>query len=289
MKTRPKSTGFKAFLSRSVRYVFAGVPVKTTCVKIAQINYGGILKGTRVIITGGNRGLGFAFARKCLDEGAKVVITGRSREKLDDAIARLGSPDCFAIEHDVRRVGEAPALMAKAGERLGGFPNALVNNAGLSLHENSYATCTEQDWDAQVDTNLKGTFFMCQAFASQFLKQAGPNPNPAGNIVILTSERGLTGDDIPYGLTKAALINFTYGLAKRLISQGIRVNAIAPGVTATDMTGYDSGGNLYRPYARGRRVLLGEEIAETLAFLLSDASRCISGQVLVCNETNHLK
>lgn len=106
---------------------------------------------------------------------------------------------------------------------------------------------------------------------------------------MMVSERGLYGDDIPYGLTKVALISYTKGLAKKVVEDGIRVNAIAPGVVATEMTNYDPKGDLYREGAIGKRVLLAEEIAETVAFLLSDAANCISGEVIACNEGNHLR
>jgi len=289
MKPRPATTGFRAFLRRSCRYVFQGVPERVTKVAISQIQWGGLLKGRRVVITGGSKGLGLEFARKCLAEGAKVVITGRSQERLDAAVAELGSKDCFGVENDIRNVSETPGVMAKAEELMGGCPDVLISNAGVSVHEISYATCKESDWDLQVDTNLKGAYFMCQAFANRFAKAKERGKVGDGKILIIASERGLYGDDIPYGLTKAALINFTAGLAKKLILRGIRVNAIAPGVTATEMTGYDAKGNLFRPYARGRRVLLAEEIAETAAFLLSRAANCIAGQVIACNEANHLK
>ena len=89
---------------------------------------------------------------------------------------------------------------------------------------------------------------------------------------------------MPYGLTKTALNSLVKGLAKRLISRGIRVNAVAPGVTASDMTGISKDGNLYVDYNMTERVYLPEEVAEIACFLLSDASRCLSGQILVCNE-----
>lgn len=297
MKPRKKTTGFRAFLERSFRYVFLGVPVRRTSVRVAQIRHGSLLAGRRVLVTGGTRGLGAEFVRKLLSEGASVVFTGRSRESVDAALAALGEAGrgrVFGLPADSRDVAGAPALVAGAEKLLGGPLDSLVSNAGVSHHELSWATVTEADWDAQLDTNLKGAYFLAQAFAKRFLEvraARGPGALPCGcgKILFLASERGLYGDDIPYGLTKAALIRFTEGLAKAVVAKSIRVNAIAPGVTATEMTGYDPKGDLFRPLARGKRVLLAEEIAEVAAFLLSDAANCISGQVIACNEANHLK
>ena len=296
MKPRPKTTGFRAFLTRAFRFVFLGVPVRRTSVRVGQIRHGSILSGRRILVTGGTRGLGAEFVRKFLSEGASVVFTGRSPESVEAALSALsgfGEGRVFGLPADSRDVAGAPALVERAESLLGGPLDSLVANAGVSLHELSWATVREQDWDMQFDTNLKGTYFLAQAFAKRLLKvrAAGPSALPCGcgKILFLASERGLYGDDIPYGLTKAALVRFTEGLAKAVVASGIRVNAIAPGVVATDMTGYSPDGNLFRPIARGKRVLLAEEIAEVAAFLLSDAANCISGQVIACNEANHLK
>ncbi len=277
-----KITGY---FKRGIKYIVSGQPQININVNIAQISYGGILEGKRVFITGGTKGLGFEIAKKCLSEKAKVAITGRSMEALEKAKKELGdNADLFIYRHDVTDIGSDDEVIAAAVKDMGGI-DCFVNNAGVSEHNIDYATCTEEMWDRQVDTNLKGAYFMTQAFM-KYYDQSGLE---SGNIINMVSERGLYGDDVPYGLTKRALISYTEGMAKKLIAKGVRVNAIAPGVTATDMTGYDKNGNLYRRYALGKRVLLPEEIAETAVFLLSDASNCISGQVIACNEANHLK
>ena len=296
MKPRRKNSGFRAFLRRGFRFVFLGVPERRTSVTVSQIRNGSLLVGRRILVTGGTRGLGAEFVRKFLSEGASVVFTGSRRESVDAALVALGETGrgrVFGLPADARDVAGAPALVAKAEMLLGGPPDSLVANAGVSLHERSWAVVSEEDWDVQLDTNLKGTYFLAQAFARRLLatRTARPTALPPGcaKILFLSSERGLYGDDIPYGLTKAAIVSLTQGLAKSLVGSGVRVNAIAPGVVATDMTGYDPNGDLTRPQARGKRVLLAEEIAEVAAFLLSDAANCISGQVLACNETNHLR
>lgn len=278
-------SGIKEYIKRGLVYVKSGVPNKIVKVNIAQINYGGILKDKKILITGGSRGLGFAIAEKCLKEQAKVCITGRSMDALNSAKEKLGNPqNLYLFEHDVRNFHTDDKLIHNARVAMGGI-DCLINNAGISIHEIDYKSCTLEQWDAQMDTNLKGVYFLTQSYM-KYYDEVGKK---SGKIINMVSERGLYGDDVPYGLAKRALISYTEGLAKKLIQKGIRVNAIAPGVVATDMTGHDPNGNLFRRYALGRRVLLAEEIAEVAVFLMSDAANCISGQVIACNEGNHLR
>jgi 3-oxoacyl-[acyl-carrier protein] reductase len=279
------SNTFKDKIKRSIKYILHGVPTKVTVAKVTQINYGGILEGKKILVTGGSRGLGLAIAKRALEEKATVSITGRDIETLKEAKKTLGNPNnLYIFEHDIRNVKSHPKLIYDARVAMQGI-DILVNNAGVSVHNIDYSNCTEEDWDLQMDTNLKGLYFLTQAFLNYY-NEVKKN---FGKIINMVSERGLYGDDVPYGLAKRAIISYTEGLARQLILKGIRVNAIAPGVTATAMTGHDPNGNLFRPYARGRRVLLPEEIAETAIFLMSDASNCISGQVIACNEGNHLR
>lgn len=276
---------FKEYVKRGIQYVISGVPNKTVTVNVAQINYGGILEGKKILITGGSRGLGYAIAEKCLKEGALVSITGRDINTLNEAKEKLGNPEkLFVFEHDIRDFQKDDALIYDARKAMGGI-DCLLNNAGISIHEIDYKTCSLEQWDAQMDTNLKGVYFLTQAFM-KYYESVGKK---SGKIINMVSERGLYGDDVPYGLAKRALISYTEGMARKLILKGVRVNAIAPGVTATEMTGHDPNGNLFRRYALGRRVLLPEEIAEVTVFLMSDAANCISGQVIACNEGNHLR
>lgn len=275
----------KEYVKRGITYVISGVLQKIVKVPVAQIQYGGILEGKKILITGGSRGLGYAIAKRCLEEKAVVTITGRSKEVLEEAKKSLGNPEnLFVFEHDVRQYDKDDELILNARRAMNGI-DCLINNAGVSVHNIDYSNCTEEQWDRQMDTNLKGVYFLTQAYM-KYYEEVGKK---SGKIINMVSERGLYGDDVPYGMAKRALISYTEGLARKLILKGVRVNAIAPGVTATEMTGYDPEDNLFRRYAVGRRVLLPEEIAEVAIFMISDASNCISGQVIACNEGNHLR
>lgn len=104
------------------------------------------------------------------------------------------------------------------------------------------------------------------------------------NILFTSSETSITVDERPYGLTKAALNSLVQGLAYRYVNEGYRINAVAPGVTVSDMVGAGTDGNLTYNYNITDRYYLPEEVAEVACFLLSDASNCLNGQILVCNE-----
>ena len=168
-------------------------------------------------------------------------------------------------------------FMQKANEILGGV-NCIVNNAGISLHESTFFDVTPETFNAQVDTNLKGGFFLTQKFIS-LLK----NENRTGTVLFTSSETGDTMDFRPYGFTKVAVNSMVQGLAYLFSKDGIRVNAVAPGITTSDMTGYKADGNLYCSGNATERVYLPEEVAETACFLLSDAAGCVSGQIITCN------
>jgi len=273
----------KKYIERLVTYVLYGTPQVNVVASVSQLAPNERLKGKNIMVTGGGRGLGFYIAKKCVEEGAIVLITGRNEKLLGEASVKLGG--CRYLKFDVGLAEDIPVLFHHAVEMLGGRIDCLVNNAGISLHEGSFREVTVEGFEKQFNINLKGAYFLAQAFADHLEKKESSD----GNIVFITSERGLYGDDIPYGLTKVAVNSLTRGLSRHLLPGNIRVNAVAPGVTASAMTGYSREGNLYREDSCGKRVFLPEEIAEVVVFLLSDVSQCISGEVIACNQGNHLR
>lgn len=244
---------------------------------VAQISYlqpNKRLEGKKIIITGGGRGLGFAMAKKFKAEGADVIIAGRSEKTLKASAEEI---NCEYLTLDVSNPTDFKAFIDKSDKILGGV-NVLVNNAGISLHEPTFFDVTPETFDKQVDTNFKGAFFLTQEFI-KFLKVKGLK----GNVLFVSSETGDTMDFRPYGYTKVAVNSMVQGLAYLFRKEGIRINAVAPGITASDMTGVKIDGNLNAgEYATGR-YYLPEEVAETAAFLISEASGCVSGQIITCN------
>lgn len=264
------------YIKRGLQYIFNGVPNVSVNASISYLSPSNKLAGKNVVITGGGRGLGKAMAEKFVAEGANVLISGRTEDTLKSVSEELG---CKYLVFDVCDVSSTGMFIEQANELLGGI-DVLVNNAGISLHEWAIENVSIEQFDRQIETNLRGGYFLSQKFIEVFKR----SKVSGGSILFISSERGEQADDIPYGLTKAAINSFVRGLAPKVIKDGIRINAIAPGITTSDMTGYKKDGNLYCAANTNQRVYLPEEVAEVASFLISDASSCISGQVIACNE-----
>ena len=214
------------------------------------------------------------MATKFIAEGAEVLIAGRNEKQLKETSEKIG---CKYLTLDVSNVENFADFMQNADKILNGI-NCLVNNAGISLHENTFFDVTPKTFDQQIDTNFKGAYFLTQEFIKLLKKN-----NRKGNILFTSSETGDTMDFRPYGFTKAAVNSMVQGLAYLFAKDGIRINAVAPGVTASEMTGFSTESNLHYEGNTTERIYLPEEVAETACFLLSEASGCISGQIIVCN------
>lgn len=266
---------FLSFFKRMLKYALHGQPSITVNAKIYTQQPSQRLYGKKILITGGAGGLGKAMAKCFINEGAEVIILGRNKEKTRNAASEIG---CKYIVADLQDVNSLESLIFESAKLLNGL-NVLVNNAGVSLHEWEIENVTVEGWNQQFDTNLRAPYFLTKYFIRYLTENS-----IGGNILFISSERSQTVDIIPYGLTKAAMNSLVQGLAKKYINKGIRVNAIAPGVTASDMTGFQKDSNLYCPYNQTGRAYLPEEVAEAATFMISDCSNCISGQILVCNE-----
>ena len=254
-----------------------------TTVKVYTTAPGEALMGKNIVITGGGRGLGYYIAKRSVAEGANVLITGRKEETLKNAVKELGEKVKY-ISFDIQNIEEIKNFFEMAEDRLGGKIDALVSNAGISLHEGNFRNVTEEGWDKQIDTNLKGNYFI----VTEFIKYLESKDDKSGNIVVMTSERAKRPDDIPYGLTKVATTSFIKGIASKVIGEGIRINGVGPGVTASDMTGFEKDGNLYASWQPTNRIFMPEEVAEVVNFLLSDVSACINGEVITCDQGRYI-
>lgn len=263
-----------SYIKRGARYVIHGIPVKNITAEIVVSAPHQSLKGKKIIVTGGGRGLGFTMSKRFVEEGAKVLIAGRNEETLKASSEIIG---CKYLQLNVQDTESFQLFFDKADEMLGGV-NCLVNNAGISLHEKTFFDVTPETFDSQFATNLKGGFFMAQRFIQLLEKE-----RRQGTLLFMSSETGNTADIRPYGLTKVALNSLVKGLASMYASKGIRVNAIAPGITTSDMTGFKANANLLLKSNATERVYLPEEVAECACFLLSDVSGCVSGEILTCN------
>lgn len=227
-----------------------------------------------VLVTGGGSGFGLAIAKRFVQCGAKVIITGRNEHKLKSAVEHLGKNASYLV-WDLCDVSIAKTRMSEANAFYGPI-NVAINNAGVWT-STKWNDIEEAEWDKILDTNLKGLFFICQAEAESM------NSNVIVNKIInITSIEGVRGGFGPYWASKWGANGITRGMAKELIKNNIIVNAIAPGMAITDINpNLPKDGNLNLPYNLSGRYVTVEEIAETACFLASDAANSIVGQVIV--------
>ena len=271
---------------RALKYIVKGTPTVVVKAEINVSKSSGRLCGKHILITGGSKGIGLAIAKKCIAEGAIVLICGRNKESLVLAQQALGGEKvCKMLSFDVSDIEGIPCFLKKSYQVLEGKIDCLVNNAGLSLHEKDFRTVTIDGFDKQFSVNYKGSYFLAQQY---LLEQEKRGMLSCTNLLFISSERGSFHTDIPYGLSKAIINSLVGGLNNRLAKYGTRINALAPGVTVSEMTGRTADDLSYKSSPSGR-VFLPEEMAEVAAFLLSDYSACISGEIINCDYGAHLK
>lgn len=272
--------GIKKYLKRGIKYVLHGQPIKKVYAQVSYLSPSDMLEGRTALITGGTSGIGFEIAKAFINAGATCIITGRKEEKVIDACAKIGNDvskkgHIYGLAWDVTDVEGNPQRFNKALELVKGEQiDILVNNAGLVGGEIS--NCTEEKYNAILNTNLKGSFFMSQLVA-RYMKDNGIK----GNILNIGSSSSLRPATSAYTVTKWGIRGLTKGLAKILSPYGITVNAIAPGPTATPMLMPNGVKDdiAFPTNPLGRFVMPGE-IANMAVFLVSNMGRSIIGDMI---------
>lgn len=257
------------------------MPSKKVYCNLYGINESEKLKGKNIVVTGGSSGIGKAIAFCACKAGANVLVVGRNEERLK-LVANDFSNNCFYYVCDIANEIEQD-IFFDFENKLQGHIDVLVNNAGIYV-DNKYLNYSSSEFDEIMNTNTKSPFILSQLYIRYCLLH-----KKQGNIIFTTSNRSLMGDFGPYGMSKAAINNLIEGLARENIATGIRVNGVAPGMTASGINGLTSSDNLYTSSARGERVLLPEEIAEVVCFLASDISKCITGAIIPCDDGDRLR
>ena len=238
------------------------------------------LEGKVALVTGASSGLGVHFARTLASAGASVAIAARRAERLAALQAELqaGGAKAVAVSLDVQS-GEAVRAAFDAAEAALGALDIVVNNAGISIVKPALVM-PEEDWDAVVDTNLRGAWLVAQAAAQRWVGAKRP-----GSIVNIASILGLRtiGQVAPYNASKAGLIHLTRALAMEWARHGIRVNAICPGYIETEMNSdfwrTDGGKRLIERIPQ-RRIGQPEHLDGALLLLASEAGAFMTGSVI---------
>jgi len=230
------------------------------------------------VVTGAARGIGYAIARRFLDDGYRVALLDINRAALGNSFRRLSEHGVVLAQHgDVsnpRHVRKAIGAVVKRFRRI----DALVNNAGIAVFKPILKT-TYKEWARVLEVNLSGPFLCTQACAPVMLRNGG------GAVVNITSISGLRASSlrVAYGTSKAALDHLTRQQAAELGNLGIRVNAVAPGPVDTAMARNVHTAGIRADYHDAiplNRYGTEEEIAAAVAFLCSDAASYVNGQTL---------
>lgn len=240
-----------------------------------------MLNGKVALVTGASRGIGKAVALELARQGARVAASARNSELLEETVAEITAAggEAVAVVGDIARAADADRLVEQAVETFG-RADILVNNAGIT-RDGLLLRMKDEDWDAVLETNLKGGFLCTRAVAKVMTRQK------SGRIINISSVVGEMGNagQVNYCASKAGLIGLTKATARELARRNITVNAVAPGFITTDMTEGLS--------EKARQELVGqiplgrlgavEDVAYSVAFLASDQAAYITGQVLGVN------
>ena len=234
------------------------------------------------LVTGSSRGIGRAVAQQLARAGYDVCVNCSSEQGLPAAreLADALAADCgvrtLAVAANVADAQEAATLVDAACQEFGRV-DVLVNNAGIT-RDGLIARMKEEDFDAVVGVNLKGTFNCCKAVAQRMMKQR------FGRIVNMSSVVGVAGNagQANYAASKAGVIGLTKSLARELASRNVTANAVAPGFITTDMTAAlsDKQREAMTERIAARRLGAPEDVAALVRFLASDEAGYITGQVI---------
>ncbi|HTI07205.1 MAG TPA: SDR family oxidoreductase [Puia sp.] len=238
------------------------------------------------LVTGGGSGIGLAIAEKFVQDKILTIIVGRDRQKLEAAREKLGTL-CYPLPMDLNDLAAIPALVQQVIHQFGGI-DILVNNAGINMKKD-FTEVSDEEFFNILHTNVTAVFALSREVVKEMIKKG------SGNIINISSMASQYGIPkvIAYTASKSAIEGMTRAMAVELSPQGIRVNCIAPGFIATDMSEKALNGDAERKQKVMSRTPMGKlgepaDIGDTALFLASDNARFITGIVLPVDGGNSI-
>jgi len=238
-----------------------------------------------VVITGGSRGIGASTARLAARDGWDVCVNYASNvgaaEEVCEDVLKAGRR-AIAVQADVADVEQVNALFEQCNATLG-KPQGLVNNAGVAISNSRFDEVSDDNLSRSVEVNILGSMYCARRAAREMCISHGGSGGVIVNLSSMAALLGAAGERVHYAATKGAIDAFTLGLGRELANDGVRVNAVRPGLIATDMNRrLDDPGRLERlgPTVPIGRAGAADEVAEAVVWLLSDAASYVVGHIL---------
>jgi NAD(P)-dependent dehydrogenase (short-subunit alcohol dehydrogenase family) len=225
---------------------------------------------TVAVVTGGGSGIGAAIAKRLAGSGATAVVCGRTRDSLDRTVAAIKKAGGMALglECDVTDLGSVEAASARIGKEFGRV-DILVNNAGIGAFSQPLHKMEPADWDAVMNTNLRGVFYCMRAFVPPMIKAGG------GHIINISSLAGKNpvANGAAYAASKWGLNGLSYSVAEELRGHNIRVSTVCPGSVDTDLSPHDG--------KNKSKMLRPDDIAHAVAMLVTQAPQSFVSELLI--------
>ena len=236
------------------------------------------LKNKKTVITGATGGIGNSIIEKFHSEGAKVLGTGTNEDKLSNL--KKNFDDMILKKFDISKHDEIEKFVDNVCDELGGCPEILINNAGITK-DNLSLRMSQIEWQQVIDINLTSTFLLCKFFLKKMIK------NKSGKIVNITSIVGHTGNlgQANYSASKAGIVDFSKSLAIEYAKKNININCVSPGFIKTEMTDKinDEIKKMLISKIPSGDLGNGEDVSNCVAFLASDMANYINGETIHVN------
>ncbi|WP_293695670.1 SDR family oxidoreductase [Streptococcus sp. UBA3373] len=235
------------------------------------------LDGKVAVIIGGSGGIGLSIAKNLNKNGCKIILCGTNAEKLEKSLEGFSNPSyVFPMVFNIANT-ETIEENVKKTFSIFRKVDILINSAGVHTENIDFFTMTPDEFDRVMNINIKGVYFVCREFAKEMKQRPSRSKR---HMLLVSSSRGAEPAWSPYGLSKWSLNGLTQGLAQLLLPDGIIVNSIAPGSTATDLIGVKEGDNIFSWENGNKRLVMPDEVSNVARLLVSSSGDMIVGQTI---------